>query len=345
MFVLNTETIQALLPINKPVFSEHSARMFDIFMNKDLPQTVTIPEQFKDCIECVYNYYHAHNACKPLQTINTVKIPNQTVQENKNVIVGLSGGLDSCYLALKLKTQGYNVTTMHVNKLNTYAAINEDKMAKEYSEHAGIKYIAIDHKRTKSNVYFENPLRNQLVMSFMLDYALENNITNIAIGSDWTEPLSECQLGLDVTDSKEVNETFWNGVKQTIQGMNLIFCEDNVKKVDRIKFILDTNKELFEDVYSCVMANRFVQSFKKKNEEKYKIKLLKNRCGSCVKCCREFLYLCHLGFYNNDEIGVVLFKDHCWDILGNSKFALQLDKYGLDVPLQKRWENLLNQGS
>lgn len=345
MYILNSETIQALLPINKPTFSEHAAKMFDIFMNKELPQNITIPEQFKECIQTIYSYYNQHDACKPLQTINTTQIPTQNIQENKNVIVGLSAGLDSCYLALKLKSQGYNVTTLHVNKLNTYAAINEDKMAKEFSEHANLNYIAIDHKRKKPNVYYENPLRNQLVMSFMIDYAIENNFSNIAIGSDWTEPLNECQLGLDVTDSKEVNETFWNGIKQCIPNMNLIFCEDNIKKVDRIKFILDTNKELFEDVYSCVMATRFVQSFKKKNEEKYKIKLLKNRCGSCVKCCREFLYLCHLGYYDNDAIPTVLFKEHCWDILGNSKFALQLDKYGLAIPLQKRWENLLNQGS
>ena len=345
MYILNSETIQALLPINKPVLSESCAKMFDIFMNKTLPDNITISEPFRDCVQCVYDYYNEHGAGTILNSVNTFPLNKIDIAKNKNVIVGMSGGLDSCYLALYLKTNGYDVTALHVNKLNTYAASNEDKMAKEFCEHANIKYVAIDHKRNKPNVYYENPLRNQLVMGFMIDYALENNISNIAVGSDWTEPLSDCQLGLDVTDSKEVNETFWKGVKDIITNMNLIFIEDNVKKVDRIKFIIDTNKDLFDDVYSCVMATRFVQSLKKKNEEKFGVKLLKNRCGSCVKCCREFLYLCHLGYYDNDAIPNVLFKDHCWDVIGNSKFALQLDKYGPKVPLQKRWENLLNQGS
>ena len=344
-FVYENESVYVKYPITKSVFAKPGCDMFNLFMTKTFTSTPKIPLGFEKMIRAVYEFHNTKDK-QNLEKEITYKITDPIkLTPNNNVIVGFSGGLDSCYLALKLKNDGYNVTLFHVNNLNTYAQPNEDNFAREYAKEGGFKYVEVEHKRLKSNVYSENPIRNQFVMMLMLDYALENNITKIAMGADWTEPLSECVVGLDATDSIEINKYFWDGVKYYIDGIELIFCEDNIKKVDRVQYIKDKNFNLFELVYSCVVPYRYSKSLKENNETKYGIKLLNGRCGSCVKCCREFLYLTHLGYYDKNDKNVQNFIEHCWLILSDSKYALMPQKYNKKIPIEIRWKNLLEQGS
>lgn len=340
--VLESESMVVNLPSKGRVFSEAFSKLFDNFTNKDFVRNPNIPFTFQGFVKIIYDF---HN--QPLEDYSLYYLPMEKVRmrESDKVLVGFSGGLDSCYLACRLKQMNCDVTLFHVNNLNSYAQPNEDNYARGFASKGGFKYIEVDFKPKKHNFWNENPMKNQLVMAFMLDYAIENGISNIGLGCDWTQTLADSTVGLDATDSKEFNETFWKGVEYYVEGMQLLFCEDDVKKVDRIKFILENYKELFPYVYSCVLPYRFTKSSHKRNQEKYHIPLLNGRCGSCVKCCREFLYLVHLGYYDEYKEEVEKFSEHCWDILANSKYAVLPDKYKLSLPIDVRWKNLLGEGS
>ena len=77
------------------------------------------------------------------------------------------------------------------------------------------------------------------------------------------------------------------------------------------------------------------------NENKYNIKLLDGRCGSCFKCCMEIILLTELGYYNKNE---ELLK-HCWKILSDSKNSHRKDLFDKHIPLEIRYKNIMNYGS
>ena len=338
---LESESMIVDLPSKERAFSDAVSLLFDNFTNEHFSNSLEIPYGFEDFVTTVYKF---HN--QKIDKMSFYELRDEVTLENSNkVLIGFSGGLDSCYLACRLKSKGYEVVLFHVDNLNSYAQPNEDNYAREFAKHGGFEYIEVNFKPRKHNFFNENPIKNQLVLAFMLDYVIENNINNIGLGCDWTQTLDDSTVGLDATDSKEFNETFWKAVERVVHNVNLIFCEDEVKKVDRIAFLLENYTELFQYVYSCVLPYRFTKSSHERNESKYGVPLLKGRCGSCVKCCREFLYLVHLGWYNERDEETNKFCEHCWDILANSKYAVLPEKYKLSLPLEVRWKNLLEEGS
>ena len=77
--------------------------------------------------------------------------------------------------------------------------------------------------------------------------------------------------------------------------------------------LIGNYKELWNEFQSCITPYRYRQHLKEHNEEKYNIKLFNNRCGSCWKCCMEYIVWCDLELvdYNKE------FYQHCLEILSS----------------------------
>ena len=314
------------------MFVELGSALYKAFLKKD--QSVNVPSEYVDIVRKVMNKIGWSTQVNGI----TMKGSAPAIPENKKVMVGLSGGMDSVYLMHKLKEQGYEVYAVHVAGLNKQSLKFEERSARETAQQAGAKYTLVKFSAPKQ-AFPDNPFKNQMILSLMLDIGIQRGIYRYAIGSDWTTPLSEAVVGFTITDSVEVNRSFWEGIKNRFNQAELVFIPDDVKKFDRITYLYD--KGVLNSVSSCVSPFRFRDSLHKKNVEKYGIKLMRGRCGSCYKCAMEYILLVESGRIKKDTA----FYNHSWEVLAKSKTAHRPDLFALSLPIEKRMRNLKNYGS
>lgn len=259
-------------------------------------------------------------------------------RKNKKVMLALSGGLDSAYLLYKLIEKRYSVICVHVNGLNKSCATEEKLQAERIAKKAGAEFICVGFK-APSQKYPDNPFKNQLILSIMLDIGVKEGVTRYAIGSDWETPLANAAVGYTITDSKEVNEGFWNGIKAHFPYAELLMVDGSEKKLQRISYLYEKN--VLEDISSCIAAHRFRAHLRDININKYGVRLMRGRCGSCYKCCMEYLLLVDLGLTKADAA----YKEHCWDILAESSVSHRPELFNKSLSEKKRMENLRSYGS
>lgn len=263
-----------------------------------------------------------------------------SIEENNKVMLGLSGGLDSVYFMHVLKDKGYDVTAVHIAGLNKSYAKAEAEQAKKIAEMAGVHFINVNFN-APTQCFPDNPFKNQLILSIMLDIGSKRGIYRYAVGSDWTTPLKEAVVGFTITDSIEVNSEFWNGVKNHFPQAELIFIGSTEKKYERLQYLYKNHLNSLQNVSSCISPLRFRQHLHEKNSKKFGINLMKNRCGSCYKCCMEYILLVHAGLLKKKND----YYEHCWNTLATSKTAHRPDLFDKKLPLDKRLRNLLDYGS
>lgn len=321
---------------NKSMLYVNTLKMYELFCTEIFPSNIKVLDGFQNLI---YLLYESHKQPRP--TIHTYNIKGIDFSYiNKNIVIGFSGGLDSAYMALYLRDQGYNVTLMHIKNLNK-SYPKEDDFARRFAGNNNFNYIELGAKHYNKEFFIDNPLKNQLVLSAMIDYGMKNKISTYGIGADTCTSISESAVGMTITDSIEVNQYFWDGIKKYIPFATLKFIPRNIKKYDRLQYILSNHPSALNDIYSCITPHRFNNSLHKHNEEKYGVHLLDGRCGSCFKCCMEGILLAELGYYDRNSE----FIKHCWDILANSKNSHRKDLFDKKIPLKERYNNILNYGS
>lgn len=293
-----------------------------------------MPGEYVSIAEIVAKKCGWHTKFIPVDHSGTVG----TIKENKKVLLALSGGLDSVYMMHSLKDKGYDVIAVHVGGLNKQSSQFEKQFSQKAAARAGVRLITANSTMPKQ-VYPDNPFKNQFILSVMLDVGIKNGVYRYAIGSDWTTPLKDAAVGYTITDSKEVNEEFWRGIKNRFGQAELLFIPDNVKKYERIQYLWD--RKALNDVSSCISPQRFRNSLHEKNEQKYGIKLLEGRCGSCYKCSMEYILLVEAKKIEKNNA----YYQHCLDVLATSKTAHRPDLFDKSLPIETRIKNLKNYGS
>ena len=257
---------------------------------------------------------------------------------NDEVMVALSGGLDSVDLMHDLIDKGYKVTALHVSGLNKSSGQYEARRAGEIAKAAKVKYIKANFHSPRQ-AFPDNPFKNQLVLGIMLDLGVKRGIYRYAVGSDWETPLNQATAGYTVTDSIEVNREYWKGVKSHFPQAELIFIDSDIKKQQRIEYLY--RKNVLPLVTSCVQPLRFRDHLHKVNIERYGVDLMPGRCGSCFKCAMEWLLLADAGLIEHDAA----YELHCWDVLATAKTSHRPELFGKHLPIEERLINLREYGS
>lgn len=317
----------------KPMFFDVGRRLYDAFIRPS--PVVYVPFEYVGIVQQVMQKVGWKTRVEGVVVGGEFGAP---LDSNNRVAVALSGGLDSVYLMHRLKEDGYDVTAVHVAGLNKFSGKYEEQAARTAAAKAGAKFVKAVFNAPKQH-FPDNPFKNQLVLAMMLDICVPKGIYRFALGSDWTTPLSEAVVGFTITDSIEVNREYWAGVRQRLPQAELLFIPDDVKKVHRLAYLFD--KGALADVSSCVSPLRFRQSLHERNEQKYGLHLMPNRCGSCYKCAMEYILLVEAGRIPKNP----KFYDHAWDTLATSKTAHRPDLFAKSLPMKKRLENLLKYGS
>lgn len=314
------------------MFFEIGSMLYSAFMQKK--PVAAVPSEYVDIVQTVAKKVGWDMQCSGVNIGGTVG----GLAVNNKVMLALSGGLDSVYLMHKLKDDGYDVTALHVAGLNKTSSSYEEKYARQAAHDAAVEYVCAKFNSPRQ-AFPDNPFKNQLIMSMMLDIGVKRGIYRYAIGSDWTTPISQAAAGFTVTDSIEVNRAYWDGIKKRFPQAELIFISDDVKKYQRLQMLYDIGA--LRHVSSCIAPQRFRDSLHKRNQEKYHIALMDGRCGSCYKCAMEYILLVEAGRLQKNE----QFYAHCWDTLATSKTSHRPDLFSKTIPITKRLQNLKDYGS
>ena len=321
----------------------HCTKMvFDIYenFNKEIfDKDVSCPIELKEMVDLVYN---AHK-----QEYNSIvdigfKKHNTVSNINKSKIcLGFSGGLDSVYHAFVLRDAGYDVVLFHVVGINTYENGQGTKYSKIFADKFGFEYVEGFIKKTmdKSNVYKqywpENPIKNQLILSMMIDWCMENGCTLLSLGDDFDLSICDAAVGINLTDSQEITKSFMSGITKLYPGFEFVPIKKGNDKSKRLKLLKD--KGAIDIYYSCVLPGRFNKSRHKSNIIKYGIELPENNCGcSCRKCAMHNLIM----YYSDMVVYPDDFIDACWNVMWNNAHSADYVFFSPDIPLDKRIDNL-----
>lgn len=314
------------------MFFEIGGKLYEAFLHDG--HRVTVPKEYVPITEQVMRKVGWHAKAIGIDVPGRVA----TMPENNKALVALSGGLDSVYLMHTLLDKGYDVTAVHVAGLNKSSSTFEKQAAMRSAKAAGVRCLVANFNAPRQT-FPDNPFKNQLILSIMLDIGVKSGVYRFGVGSDWTTPLAEAVAGFTITDSVEVNHEYWNGIQARFPQAELLFIPDNKKKIDRLVYLHD--KGVLNSVSSCVSPLRFRESLHKRNEAKYHVHLMDGRCGSCYKCAMEYILLVETGRIKMDDA----FYAHCFETLATSKTAHRPDLFAKTLPLEKRLENLKKYGS
>lgn len=227
---------------------------------------------------------------------------------NNNVVVCFSGGKDSVAAAIKLRDEGRNVFLFHVAGINT-SYPDEIMHVVQLAQYLNMPLHVMHIKQQGKTSFKESPVKNQLIASLALDYAVENNIgVSICFGDFKTDTTQNSQFFESWSDTQEMWSAWLALVRSYFSDIELIIPFDTYNET---LDIISDSRELLEKVCGCIMPYRFRKMTRERNEKKYIIELLPNRCGSCWKCCTEYIFLVDKGIVplNNK------FYEHCLNFL------------------------------
>ncbi len=310
--ILQYKTGKYTVPIKQPELSLILCDLYDKFNTKKFGPFY-IPDIFLKFVRIVAKSFNQKPKIKTYRYEYTYKC------NNKKVLLGFSGGLDSCYQALQLRRKGYNVSLYYCMGMNKYENGQADRYVHEFAKK--FKFNLIIMKMSGVKYWAENPIKNQLLLAFMIDYCKEHKYGYISLGDDFNLSIKDAVPGTNTTDAREVTKAFLNPIN-----IKLLPVKGN--KLSRIKYLHKYNVEY----YSCVAPGRFHKKWHDYNSKKYSVKLPEGNCGSCRKCCMHWL----LENSNNAE-----FEKHCWEIMYRTKYNADAYLFSPNIPLKQRRKNLL----
>lgn len=305
--------------------------LYTCFNRKNFPDKIYSLDGFTHWICVIYDTFR-----QPRPSILKYSvIDSYNIPYNNRVLLGFSGGLDSCFQAISLKDD-YDIILYHVSNINRYENGISTKVSRLFSKKSKMKYVEERFRSTKlyPKELPENPIKNQLIIAMMLDYCSKANIYNITLGDPFNLRIDEATPGINLTDANEITEIFLDSIKYYY-------------KFDYIpmKYYKDKNQELnyltkegYRDLfYSCIAPGRFNQCNHNRVESKYNIKIPQYNCGSCRKCCTQIL----LDYYdNNNKIYPEEYIDHCWRKLWDNPYSSEYFQFNPNISLENRIKNL-----
>ena len=229
--------------------------------------------------------------------------------DDNNIIIAFSGGKDSVATVLKYMECDYNIYLYHVRGLKKSSYPDEWKNAQAIADYLNLPLIIDDIQLDGKLDFPEHPLKNIIIANNMLQWGIRNGIgVNIAFGnylSSYLESTAFYYSGDDCIDMWEAYESIIQKIiPKFFVGIALYDLHETLETLQEDKKLLSLCK-------SCLGAYRFREHNHKINCNKYGIKLLPERCGSCWKCALEYIYMTD---HNVLEYNEGYYK-HCIDVL------------------------------
>ena len=230
--------------------------------------------------------------------------------ENKKVLLGMSGGVDSSVSALLLKKQGYEVIGITLEMFDNNSNVSLD--AKKVCEQLNIphyafsckndfkKHVIDDFIACYSNCKTPNPCiecNRYIKFGYMYEKAKELDCNYIATGhyakNEYNKEYDRWVIKKSNAGNKDQTYVLWNIPKEVIE--HIIFPLANFENKEQIRQIAReadlevANKPDSEDI--CFVPNGNYKEFLEKNSD------IKPKTGNIVNSNGEVLGK-HTGLYN-----------------------------------------------
>ena len=309
------------------VLTEICFSLFEKFNTKNFPKELTIPTNFVDIVN--YTYSTLKYELPKINTYDLEKI--DVVQNDKNVVVAFSGGLDSVYITLKLLNEGYIPHLIYVNGMNRCEGNKSFECASEFSKKFNLDLEIVNFKRKGKSDWLENPFRNELIKSICVDYALENNYSIIASGEDSKMSVSNISDILCVCDTIECQKLYAIAINNYTDNKFVFKNTEYASKIEKLKYL--DKYDTLDYYYSCTCMYCNFEQLKNQTKKKFNIEhfVPKQNCLCCRKCTQHMLFLENIEKVKLSDS----YRDYCWNKVKTSKLN---NKY--DWSLSR--ENLIN---
>lgn len=236
------------------------------------------------------------------------------VKSNK-AAVAFSGGKDSLASAIKLREAGYDVTLFFLAGVNRSFHL-EKSVCHDIASKCNMSLIVVQGSFSGKHFYNESPVKNQLILSMMIDLMEDTSV--FSSGNDLSDRMSDMKIKFNWSDSIEMYDAFGDFVTQHFPQYKFLIMHKDEN--DAINYLANYHPDLLCESISCILPHRFNKSVREKNEKSFGLKLMKNRCGSCEKCCYEYIHLSNIGFVSKNQS----FYDHCVNFLKNKKSTINV---------------------
>ena len=208
--------------------------------------------------------------------------------ENNNIILAFSGGKDSIASAMRYKQYGYNVHLYHMRNINPTFS-DEWECAQKLADMLGLP-IFIDEVHFKMfHKWTEHPMKNMLIANGALSYGIREGLTtHIAFGNYTTSYLRDNVFDRCAGDCMDMWENYDEIIQRSIPTFEMDANLDNMG--DTLNMLAD-RPDLLNESLSCLCRHSLRDYRKNWVKEKFGIDLFERRCGSCYKCCVEYIYM------------------------------------------------------
>lgn len=260
------------------------AYVSDIDHSKELIRPV-----FDSSFSGLCETFHAYvNTPMPmLKNKNYEPLQLQSYDE-QNVIVCFSGGKDSIAVALKLKEMGYNVFLYHAWHINPSFS-DEVDCAREAAKVLDVPIYVDDIRFSGHHDYMEHPMKNMVIANGALHYGIREGIgTRIVFGNYISSTLDSNVFDRCAGDCMDMWD-FYNVIIQQV--MPEFHVEAYLENMGDTLELITSNRELLDVSLSCLCRHSLRPYRHDWVKSKFGVDLPKHRCGSCYKCCVEYLYM------------------------------------------------------
>lgn len=215
------------------------------------------------------------------------KIPWKPKQDK--ILLCFSGGKDSVATALYYKQLDYDVCLYHLKGINqTYK--DEYKSAVELAEMLKLPIVVEEVQLKGNHIYVEHPLKNMIIANMATQYIINNHLDyNIGFGNYDTSMLYDNPFEVCAGDCRDMWNIYENIINAITEKTFKILTP--LQNIQESFEILSEHTELISHIKSCIGPYRYREYLHRYNQEKYDIELYPHRCGSCWKCCVEYMWL------------------------------------------------------
>lgn len=277
--------------LGRSQFIDYMLYLFQVTSEPTYPTTIHIPTpEFNEYIEILYS----RNDQQLPEIIVDNNIPTINIPDDPNhVVLAFSGGKDSVAHAAFLKDHNFNPTLYFVRHMNR-AYPNELNVAHDIANLLDCPLIE-DHLSYSGKVAkAESPVKNHLILSLIIDYMRQNNLTRCACGTYIEDNLDKTPTQFGLSDAYEFYLAFMKGVKSFFPNFKWLCWFQS--EFHAISYLVHTHPDLIPHYQSCLLPDRYRKNVHNANARKFNIEPMPNRCLSCWKCAQEYLILSDLNY-------------------------------------------------
>lgn len=280
--------------------SDYVLYLYQEFSVDPLPDTIKAPnKEWQEFIDILYIMNGQKSPTfLPYDLLSKVEVD---IDDNK-VILALSGGKDSTASLLMLLDEGRDVTSYYCRRANL-SYPGEEEITKNICDRLNVPLVIDELHRSGKTDFVENPVKNMVFLSRMIEYGFRNKCGTVQLGEYWDNGNDRINVKYDMSDSIDFIIAFEKAVQTHYPQLKFDIVFES--QTTAITFIIQRHLDMLPLMGSCLMPVRYFNRQLTMTLDKFPNlkahplseteQVMPYRCMVCWKCCMEWLYLALLG--------------------------------------------------